>query len=458
MKPIGWLAGAGALAALAGLAVWDPLHWRGGAMADTAAAATPPGVTLTVLGNPEKRDGADHLLVIREFSVNGATVFSDPRGMTYYVYDKDKTPGRSACAGECLKFWKPATAPDGAGEAGDWTIISGPGGARQWAHQGKPLYTFAKDRIPGDAFGDKLDGEAWHPAVFKPGSTLTQLIGHSVFKPTLAGPHPANITLAEVETAGGQILVDELGRSLYAFDGKAEDDGLDCGGKGPCKPALWAPVEAPMLAGDKTIGDFTIVTRRDGKPQWAFRGAPLYRYVADEEAGTAGGIGVDDRWNVALVVRYPVPKSVSVQDTTADGRIFATADGRSLYRQHIFYYGFGHDFQHGTQYFETIGRLIGPRGCDQQCLKQFHPFLATDDEQPSGHWTIVKRPDGGRQWAYKGYSLYTFGEDKKPGDLFGRDIWDVSWNDPSLKKVSLLTRLNINAETVSGVFWATVYL
>ena len=43
--------------------------------------------------------------------------------------------------------------------------------------------------------------------------------------------------------------------------------------------------------------------------------------------------------------------------------------------------------------------------------------------------SVVKRPDGRRQVAYKGGPLYTFDEDKKAGDMNGDGFKDVgTWH------------------------------
>ena len=34
-----------------------------------------------------------------------------------------------------------------------WSVITRRDGARMWAYRGHPVYTFFKDRKPGDAFG-----------------------------------------------------------------------------------------------------------------------------------------------------------------------------------------------------------------------------------------------------------------------------------------------------------------
>src|SRR5271154_4085830 len=103
-----WLGG---VAALVVAALVIGYNWRGASKAtasDLSVAVTPPGVTLTVLGNPGDQDGVTRVRAIKDFLLNGPTAFSDANGMTFYTYDRDTTTGKSACAGECLKLWRPA--------------------------------------------------------------------------------------------------------------------------------------------------------------------------------------------------------------------------------------------------------------------------------------------------------------------------------------------------------------
>jgi predicted lipoprotein with Yx(FWY)xxD motif len=89
--------------------------------------------------------------------------FVDGQGRTLYTFDNDKTPGQSACSGGCAKNWPAATADANDKASGDWTIINGADGAKQWAYKGKPLYRFASDSKPGDMAGDGFKG-VWHTA------------------------------------------------------------------------------------------------------------------------------------------------------------------------------------------------------------------------------------------------------------------------------------------------------
>ncbi len=83
-------------------------------------------------------------------------------GMTLYTFDKD-TAGKSACNGACAKIWPPFLSASDASASGDWSLITRADGSRQWAYMGKPLYTWVKDKKPGDTMGDGVKN-VWHAA------------------------------------------------------------------------------------------------------------------------------------------------------------------------------------------------------------------------------------------------------------------------------------------------------
>jgi predicted lipoprotein with Yx(FWY)xxD motif len=87
-------------------------------------------------------------------------MMTDHKGMTLYTFDKD-TGGKSVCTGDCAKNWPPLMAKDGDKAEGKWSIIKRDDGSMQWAYDGKPLYTFVKDKEPGDKTGDKMK-DVWH--------------------------------------------------------------------------------------------------------------------------------------------------------------------------------------------------------------------------------------------------------------------------------------------------------
>jgi predicted lipoprotein with Yx(FWY)xxD motif len=85
----------------------------------------------------------------------------DAKGMTLYTFDKDAS-GKSNCNGGCATNWPPAAAAASDKASGDFTLVTRDDGAKQWAHKGKPLYTWAKDKKAGDAGGGAIAN--WHVA------------------------------------------------------------------------------------------------------------------------------------------------------------------------------------------------------------------------------------------------------------------------------------------------------
>src|SRR5262245_21350020 len=95
-------------------------------------------------------------------TTSAGDVLTTPEGMTLYTFDKDKK-GLSNCKGDCAKMWPPLKAEKGAKPTGKLTIVKRSDGTRQWADEGQPLYTYAKDKKPGDVTGDNV-GSVWHVA------------------------------------------------------------------------------------------------------------------------------------------------------------------------------------------------------------------------------------------------------------------------------------------------------
>ncbi|MBP2227513.1 putative lipoprotein with Yx(FWY)xxD motif [Azospirillum agricola] len=110
--------------------------------------------------------GAPVLAQGKEPAMTGKTamgpVLTDAKGMTLYVFDKD-TAGKSTCNGPCAANWPPLMADSSAKPMGKYTVVTRDDGSRQWAYNGKPLYTWAKDAKAGDTTGDGVNS-VWHVA------------------------------------------------------------------------------------------------------------------------------------------------------------------------------------------------------------------------------------------------------------------------------------------------------
>jgi predicted lipoprotein with Yx(FWY)xxD motif len=87
------------------------------------------------------------------------------------------------------------------------------------------------------------------------------------------------------------VLVGNNGMTLYVFD-------KDTGGKSACNGKCsenWPP----LVADGSASGDFSVITRDDGKKQYAYKGKPLYFWAKDQKPGDKTGDGVNNVWHVA---------------------------------------------------------------------------------------------------------------------------------------------------------------
>ncbi len=66
--------------------------------------------------------------------------------------------------------------------------------------------------------------------------------------------------------------------------------------------------------------------------------------------------------------------------------------------------------------------FYAPGGCIGTCQKLWVPYYAEKGAKAQGGFEIAVRDDGRRQWAYKGRPLYTWWNDKQPGDHDGDDL------------------------------------
>ena len=101
-------------------------------------------------------------VVLRATSVG--EVLATSRGMTLYVYDRDRF-NRSQCSDACARQFPPFGATESAQPAGDFALARREDGSLQWTHRGRPLYTFSGDAAPGDVTGLGA-GPDWRPARF----------------------------------------------------------------------------------------------------------------------------------------------------------------------------------------------------------------------------------------------------------------------------------------------------
>ncbi len=351
----------------------------------------------------------------------------DVQGRTLFTYDPDGT-GVSHCLAACAQEFPPLLAAAHAEPGGDWSLVRRADGARQWAYQSHPLYTWSKEKSPGEVATNvgltetsnlKLAEDA-----AEPGSLLPPAGWHVARFAFAANARlPDGIAVDLIASAQAVALTDAHGMTLYRFDGNARRDRQLCSLSG-CDPQ-WRPVAASELA--VGLGEFSIVTRSDGSKQWAYQKQPLYRYRGDALPGDAHGIGVDPHWKLAVLTQNFQPPGVSVTALEGYGDVLAF-NGMTLYGGH-FTDGRngGYSLRGNFTFLYSHDKQLGTAACaDATCLRRWQPFEAPANAQPNGYWEVLTRPDGSKQWAYKGSALYLYAGDRSPGDHNGQGLIDYA--------------------------------
>ncbi|MBM3515754.1 MAG: hypothetical protein FJX59_18880 [Alphaproteobacteria bacterium] len=224
-------------------------------------------------------------------------VVADRKGMTLYV-----NPKAADCAGDCALAFTPLSAPWMANGTGDWSVVTRADGSKQWAFRGQALYRYSGDVKPRETSGSGKHNFAaivlerppprpdWVTVL---GGDAGPILGDAT-KKTLysqlpprpnARRSPLTQRPAQVASAGGVQQNIELVGQIIAQAPESDKEKL-CGIE--CPDSVWRPVIA--ADGDKPVGNWSIVKRTDGRPQWAYKGNMLYTNIRDVMPGDLEGI------------------------------------------------------------------------------------------------------------------------------------------------------------------------
>ncbi|HTJ64212.1 MAG TPA: hypothetical protein VL899_10400 [Alphaproteobacteria bacterium] len=413
-----------AVLAMVGLIATKAMHPAAPATAQVAeVSAMPAGITFQVV--------AAQTAMSAMGAFKGYAVIADAKHHTIYTSDKDTQPGVASCTGDCAKDFVPLAAPADAKPSGFWGVIALADGTKQWTRHGKPLYTYALDKNAGDIKGAQV--ESWH-----------WVLNNAMYGITL----PEGIVTEEMVAAGGQTFVDPKGRTIYAFSGDINADKVKCAPGATCN-SEFSPLLAPQLA--TVLGDFKAISRPDGTKQWAYQSEPLYTYDGDAEHGDSKGRLVDPRFHVALAEKYFQPEGVKFGINVRGMDYLTDAKGMTVYARDRFHFQVGgFSLRGGQAGVPQLGQFLGTNTCKDDCLKTYIPVAAPEDAKPSGYWSVMKRKEGGSQWAYMGYALYTYTGDLKPGDETAHDDFDISLG----KTLPAIPQNPIDA--VAALYWREV--
>jgi predicted lipoprotein with Yx(FWY)xxD motif len=131
----------------------------------SAAALVVLGISVAQAGGSAPAPASGGLAVLKTARIGGVTLLTNAQGFTLYWFAPD-APTRSACYGVCAGYWPPVTGTPSAdpGVTGKLGTIKRTDGTTQVTYDGHPLYTYAGDTSPGQAFGNNLNlnGGLWH--------------------------------------------------------------------------------------------------------------------------------------------------------------------------------------------------------------------------------------------------------------------------------------------------------
>ncbi len=390
------------------------------ANASTAAApyATPEGVTLVdAVADSGELTFATHVVGRR---------LGDGEGAPLYTYDKDGAAGKPTCLGDCAKEFPPLLADQRTVARGDWSLASRTEG-EQWVFRGQPLYRYAG----ADRFSSKSNPD-WKPALFEPTKYVAT---------------PGNIRLQSLEQAEGYGFVAvATGMPLYTLHAA------------PKVATEWTPLYASDIA--LPVGDFTMAKNADGTRQWVYKGERLYTYNGDYSATDVNGLTAQKTAQIALAYRFFVPAAISVSVLAMRPPMMTSARGLTVYAESPYHlqYG-GRETRGGYHVSYGDAKLVGTRGCLEDCTKRWIPVSAPANARGWGFWEVDTRADGSKQWAYKGSALYTYVGDQDKGDINGNNRDTIVWGavDGSNDDLVALAGGRGQSENQARVFGAGFY-
>ena len=181
----------------------------------------------------------------------------------------------------------------------------------------------------------------------------------------------------------------------------------------PTCAAVWPALYADDAA--KAVGKWTILTRDDGRKQWAYDGNAVYVSSLDHEPGDANGVHHMDptsyadtgAFRVAIGPKPDIPAQFSVATVPA-GRLLTLIDGFSVY-------AWDKDPPNKS-------------ACDDECQRTFKPVLAAvAAPQTRGDWGVIERSPGVWQWTFRKKALYALIGDEQTRSFHGADF--AGWHN-----------------------------
>ncbi|MDE1860364.1 MAG: hypothetical protein KGH72_01470 [Candidatus Micrarchaeota archaeon] len=152
------------------------------------------GTTTAVTSAPQTTEAMVHYAVNLGDNATLGKYLTNASGFTLYLYTSD-TPnsGKSACYGTCATYWPAFYATDltvASGlNASLFGTINRTDGSKQLTYRGWPLYTYVKDKAPGEVSGEGASG-TWFVLTFPTLSIPNQTISTTSAASTISTTTP----------------------------------------------------------------------------------------------------------------------------------------------------------------------------------------------------------------------------------------------------------------------------
>lgn len=194
----------------------------------------------------------------------------------------------------------------GRGVTGEVGTILRSDGERQVTMDGRPLYVFSGDRVPGDIRGNGVGNLWW--AMTPSGLTATSY----PLTPATYGAAQAT-TLTVVQTRFGSVIANDRGQVVYTY---ADDTTTTSA----CN-ADWCLVDWPPLQSQGTPTESPSISARvgvisgaGGTIQVTLGGHPLYTFAGDLHPGDVRGQGIGGDWFLISPDGIPVSRGSGSDD------------------------------------------------------------------------------------------------------------------------------------------------